>query len=532
MRRWLTGALAVVLAAIVWWTGGAAAQDGQGGPLPPAVEDIVRKAQYDNAAWGLLEVDADTDAVIHSQRAAEMFIPGSNAKVFSVSAVWNLLGPDHTFTTPVYAVGARKGGQLQGDLVLVGAGDLSLGGRTKPDGTIDYTNFDHTDANAIPGATLTPEDPLAGLKDLARQVRATGITRVKGEVVIDDRLFSSTWDPQPTPVIVNDNLIDLVITPAAPGQPATVTFRPPSRSYVVHAAVDTVAVDQPTEIQITGGAPGIIQVTGTIASGAVPLVQVAPVVDPSAFARTVFIEALEAAAVRVDAARVGPNPTSLLPPSMSYALEDRVAVYTSPPYREFAKLILKVSHNLGANLGVCLLAVREGSRDCADGFPPLLAFLTQAGVDPVQVALSDGRGGDPADRATPEAVTQMLRYWLHQADFDIFRQALPILGCDGSLTDVAVDTPARGQVFAKTGTLVGVDELNARLVLQAKALAGYFADPQGAWRVFTVVVNNAGGGPTVQPVLDANEDLGDIAALLWAEAHPDPQVPGCCDGRP
>jgi serine-type D-Ala-D-Ala carboxypeptidase/endopeptidase (penicillin-binding protein 4) len=216
------------------------------------------------------------------------------------------------------------------------------------------------------------------------------------------------------------------------------------------------------------------------------------------------------------------------PPSWSYV----VAAYTSPPYWEFAKLILKVSHNLGANLGVCLLAVREGRRNCADGFPPLLAFLTQAGVDPSQVALSDGRGGDPADRATPVAVSQMLRYWLHRPDFDTFRQALPILGCDGSLADVAVDTPARGQVFAKTGALVGSDELNARLVLQAKALAGYFAGPEGAWLVFTVVVNNGGGGPTVQPVLAANEDLGDIAALLWAEVHPDPQVPGRCDRRP
>jgi serine-type D-Ala-D-Ala carboxypeptidase/endopeptidase (penicillin-binding protein 4) len=531
-RSRLIGALAVVLAAMLWLTGSTAGQDGQGAPLPPEVEAIMEKPQYRNASWGLLEVDTATDAVIHSMRATEMFIPASTAKVFSVSAVWNLLGPDHTFTTPVYAVGRREGGQLQGDLVLVGAGDLSLGGRTKPDGTIDYTNEDHRNANAIPGATLTPEDPLAGLKDLARQVRAAGITRVKGDVVIDDRLFSATWDTQPTPVIVNDNLIDLVITPAAPGQPATVTFRPPSGSYVVEASVGTVAADQPTDLRITGGAPGMIQVTGTIAAGSAPLVQVAPVADPSAFARTVFIEALEEAGVRVDATRVGPNPTSLLPPSMSYAPESRVAAYTSPPYREFAKLILKVSHDLGADLGVCLLAVREGSRDCADGFPPMQSFFTQAGVDTSQLALSDGSGGDPADRATPVAVTQMLRYWVARPDFDTFRQALPILGCDGTIADVAVDTPARGQVFAKTGTLLRSDELNEHLVLQAKALAGYFARPEGSWLVFSIVVNNAGSGTTVQPALDANEDLGDIAALLWAEANPDPRSPGRCGGQP
>ncbi len=117
-------------------------------------------------------------------------------------------------------MGDHHGGMLKGDLVLVGSGDLSLGGRTTPQGGIDWTNFDHTDANAIPGATLTPEDPLAGIKDLAHQVRASGVTRVHGDVVIDDRLFSATYDPQPTPVMINDNLVDLVATPTAPGQPA------------------------------------------------------------------------------------------------------------------------------------------------------------------------------------------------------------------------------------------------------------------------------------------------------------------------
>jgi D-alanyl-D-alanine carboxypeptidase/D-alanyl-D-alanine-endopeptidase (penicillin-binding protein 4) len=62
-------------------------------------------------------------------------------------------------------------------------------------------------------------------------------------------------------------------------------------------------------------------------------------------------------------------------------------------------------------------------------------------------------------------------------------------------------------------------------------LAGYFARPEGSWIVFHIVVNNAGGGTTVQPVLDANEDLGDIAALPWAETNPDTRSQGRCGGQ-
>jgi D-alanyl-D-alanine carboxypeptidase len=75
-------------------------------------------------------------------------------------------------------------------------------------------------------------------------------------------------------------------------------------------------------------------------------------------------------------------------------------------------------------------------------------------------------------------------------------------------------------VFAKTGTIGGDDLLNGRVVVQAKALGGYFQQADGGWHVFYVVVNDAGGGPTVQPAFDAGYDIGDISALLWADANP------------
>ncbi len=67
--------------------------------------------------------------------------------------------------------------------------------------------------------------------------------------------------------------------------------------------------------------------------------------------------------------------------------------------------------------------------------------------------------------------------------------------------------------------MVGGDPLGDRLAVQAKALAGYFQQADGAWHVFNIVVNNAGTGPDIQPVLDANEDVGEIAAQLWQAAN-------------
>src|SRR5206468_309992 len=100
-------------------------------------------------------------------------------------------------------------------------------------------------ANGNETAELTDTDPLAGLKELAKQVAASGIKRVKGEVTIDDRLFekaegSGSGPSRLTPIVINDNLLDFVITPAQPGQMALVTWRPETSIIHVDALVDTV----------------------------------------------------------------------------------------------------------------------------------------------------------------------------------------------------------------------------------------------------------------------------------------------------
>jgi serine-type D-Ala-D-Ala carboxypeptidase/endopeptidase (penicillin-binding protein 4) len=182
---------------------------------------------YRYGEWGYLEVDPSDGSTVRALGPADrLYIPGSSTKLFSVSAVLDDLGFDHRFETPVYAQGEVKDGTLSGKLVLVAKGDLTMGGRTTPEGTVAYTSVDHTYANDVPGATLTPEDPLAGLDEIAEQVRESGITRVDGDVIVDDRLFDPppaddpdpNLDPWPSPITINDNVIDVEITPGKVGR--------------------------------------------------------------------------------------------------------------------------------------------------------------------------------------------------------------------------------------------------------------------------------------------------------------------------
>ena len=189
--------------------------------------------------------------------------------MFSTATALDALGADHRFRTPIYYRGTLSDGVLAGDLILVASGDPCLGGRTNDQGEIAFEDSDHTYANWMPDSTLTPQDPLAGINDLARQIAALGIKRVRGDVLIDDRLFeqsegSGSGPSRVTPIMVNDNVLDFTFEPTEPGQPAKVSWRPRTALFHVEANVETVAENVPLETWIKPQADGKLLVTGKI----------------------------------------------------------------------------------------------------------------------------------------------------------------------------------------------------------------------------------------------------------------------------
>ena len=116
------------------------------GQLPDSIEKIFSKSLYKGATWGLRVVAADGKVLI-DYHPSQNFYLGSVRKIFSVGELLNQVGPDHTYDTPVYRLGELdSAGVLHGNLVLVASGDLTMGGRTNPDGSIAVTDFDHNEA--------------------------------------------------------------------------------------------------------------------------------------------------------------------------------------------------------------------------------------------------------------------------------------------------------------------------------------------------------------------------------------------------
>lgn len=75
---------------------------------------------------GLVVIDAASGRVLESLNADDELPPASVAKAMTALYAIDRLGPAHRWTTRIIATGPVSGGQVQGDLVLAGAGDPTL----------------------------------------------------------------------------------------------------------------------------------------------------------------------------------------------------------------------------------------------------------------------------------------------------------------------------------------------------------------------------------------------------------------------
>lgn len=509
--------------------------------LDARIDAALNAPGYAGAHWGLLVADAKTGQVVYQKNADQLFCPASVTKVYSTAAAIADLGIDYRFKTPI----VRKGdvgpdGTLRGDLILVASGDLSLGGRTGPDGKLLFEDNDHSYAGGSFKATLVAANPRAGLEHLAREVKDAGITSVTGEILVDDRLFEAapstgSGPSRVSPIVVNDNVVDVVVTPGAkPGDAATVKIVPETAFVAFDTQVETTAESSAGAIDVVPSGPRRFIVRGKLPVGHRPVVKIYEVEDPASFARAILIEALRAQGVKVSASALSDNSPTSLPTSAEVAKLPEVAAYTSPPLAEYIKVILKVSQNLHASTLPLLIAAHHGEKTLDEGLKREGQLLKSLGVDIGTIAFGGGAGGARADLVTPRATVGLLQALAKRPDFPAFDAALPILGRDGTLAQsVSADSPARGHARAKTGTYWVSNGLNGQALLTSKALAGYIETSSGRPLVFAFFVNNVPlkGDNVGDATAAAGKLLGKLCEVFYAESEETRPAPAKVDEK-
>jgi PBP4 family serine-type D-alanyl-D-alanine carboxypeptidase len=490
--------------------------------LADRIDAITGRPEFRHAIFGIEFYDLEANAVVYEHNSDRFFVPGSTTKLVTMGSALQLLGADFRFHTKIYRTGEiAADGTLRGDLVLVASGDPNLSGRLRAGDTLAFENVDHSyggpDSHGLEG------DPLAVVRELAEGVASRGIKRVEGRVVVDASLYAEGERDGGTgfvvsPIMINDNAVDVVVRPGADGAHALLDISPKT-SYVTFVnQIATGPAGGEARIRTSSDATAgdgthTVTLSGTMPAGAQPVMFAYRVPEPARFAEVVVAEALHERGIPA-AARRYEDKRDFTALANQYSDDRAVAEHVSPPISEEVKVTLKVSQNLHATATPFLIGalVAHKGTDAA-GFAEMKKFLASTGADISGASQSDGAGADA--HFTPAFMVGYLTYLAKQPSAQLFHDALPVLGKDGTLWNIQTRSPAAGHVFAKTGTFQVRDLLHDQMMVTGKGLAGYMTTAGGRRLVFAIYANNVevkDGGAVTQLVGDA---LGAIAAAAY-----------------
>ena len=308
---------------------------------------------------GALAIDLRTGDVVFEANAARALAPASAEKLAVSFAALRVLGTGFRFRTEVIGNGELVGKTWQGDLFLVGYGDPTL--------------------------------ELSDLRKLAREVAGSGVRRVSGRIVADERHFDTQRD--------------------APGwRPWFLGIESPPLSALV--------VDD-TDVRGANGS--------------------------AVAAAKAFRAELERQGVRAPGRAV----TGRVPAG-GYILADDLSVPLSAIVRRMNRESDNfVSEMLLKELG----ATGETRGSTAAGGKVVRQTLLEAGIPVSGVRIVDGSGLSRLDRLTAQSLVAILSEGASDpAIRDAFVTSLAVAGVSGTLKRRLDRRPTRGRVIAKTGT--------------------------------------------------------------------------------
>jgi D-alanyl-D-alanine carboxypeptidase/D-alanyl-D-alanine-endopeptidase (penicillin-binding protein 4) len=408
-------------------------------------------------------ISLTTGDTLFERNAGLELNPASTLKLYTTALAFEQLGPDHRFMTEVYRQGDVEYGTLNGNLIIKGGGDPALSRR-----------FFDGDGNGP-------------MRALAKQVAAAGIRRISGDIIGDDRAFEAkpvpdgwrtrylhaSYAARVSALSLNENLVHIVVTPGRPGQPGTVRLEPATTAYTVTNTSSTRSKSRGAQVVVTGGEGGVIRVRGWIGTASEAKVYALVVPEPASFTTGAFTRALRDIGVIVEGkARVGATPAGAV----------RVASHPSPPLSELAGIMNRESINHYAELifrNAARQASPAGIGSASMGNALLRDFMElRVGASPKDVFVADGSGLSTLDRVTARSMVQLLAYAHHASWSRQFHESLPVAGREETLRLRMRQTPAQGNLHAKTGT-----------TNEVVALSGYVSGRSGEVFAFSFLYN-------------------------------------------
>lgn len=448
-------------------------QSQQNSKLKQTVLEVSENSLLKHGEWSCTVIDVESKKPIVDLNSNKSVAPASNLKLFTTAAALVELGSEFRFKTTLGFTGQAVGEVLEGDLVIVGCGDPTLGS-TQVKGNKGLNKI---------------------LERFAEAVHELGIKKINGKIVADISYFDPISIPDgwpwvdignyygagPSALCIHDNFYSLYFKPGKKvNDPATILYTTPKIPGIEFVNyMKTGPVGSGDNGYIYGGTGGHSRILrGTIPAGVNRFSIKGSIPNPPLF----FIQSLKEQLNKTGIS-VAKDPAIAI---SSIPISHEIFSIQSPSLKEIVYWINKKSINLYTEVLLKHLGkITFGAGSFENGIKAIEEFVTSQGVPTEGMFLFDGSGLSPQNAITTKQMAILLRSMALDSTFENFYNSLPIAGVrddDGQLGYLCRGTAAANNVRAKTG-----------LINRVRAHSGYVKTKSGKLLCFSMIANDHTG---------------------------------------
>ena len=413
-------------------------------------------------------------------QAERPFNPASTMKLVTTHAALAMLGPDYRWTTRFLTTGPIRDGVLQGDLILQGGGD--------------------------------PHLVIEDLHALMADLRAQGLTTIRGDLVVDDARFavgpadgeafdgdaSQAYNVRPWAALTNFKASKLVIDP----KKRQLALEPPLADVQLRYDVKVLkgrCRTGGTRLGVQDGATAagrpVVSVNGTQVRACGSQQFYAAMLDHQQFLHGIFKAAWKDMGGQFTG-RTRIQPGAAVRGRPLYAWQSTLDL------GEVVHHINKFSNNVMTRMLLLEMAAASGQ----GALPPdragqwLHQWYRSQGLALPSLVMENGSGLSRQARISAGDMVALLARAAGSPSAPWFEASLPVVGIDGTMKTRLRMDPVAGQAQIKTGTLQNV-----------RAIAGYVTAASGRRYALSLMIN---GKYPAERALHAQDEL-----LRWVYRH-------------
>ncbi|RZA04109.1 MAG: D-alanyl-D-alanine carboxypeptidase/D-alanyl-D-alanine-endopeptidase [Sphingobacteriaceae bacterium] len=388
--------------------------------LTTAFNRLQADAQCKYASVSLTVLDAKTGEQVFAGNPNMGLAPGSTLKTVTTITAFNVLGADYKYQTQFGYKGTITDGTLNGDIIIRGGGDPTLGS----------SRWETTKENYV-------------LNQMVAAIRKAGIKKINGRIIGDDSAYGTQAIPDGW--IVQDlgtyygagvnalcwreNQFDINLKTGGVGTPIAIAGTTPNTPYLtykselINAPAGTGDNAYP---YLPVSSTNLMYLRGTFAVDQPKKSVGAALPDPAYDAAYRLADTLKRLGFEVTG-QPESTVTLVAKAQATPAIATNLTTLLSPDLSKIVYWTNRKSINLYAEELLKSIAVKSGKEATTlNGVDALQSFWKAKGIDPNSMDIADGCGLSPANKITTQTIATILQSAKKEAWFNDFYESLPI----------------------------------------------------------------------------------------------------------